>query len=67
MAISLYGSKKLPHILLTILGGLLILVLSSSTLQQRIKLGLDEQASYQTSKELTSIGIRAVYYQNTWE
>lgn len=65
--IVLFGYKKLPQIFGAILALVLVAVLSSSTLQQRIKVGLEEQASYQTSSELTSIGIRMVFYKNTLE
>lgn len=65
--ISLYGYKKLPQILGILLSVLLIAILSSTTLQDRIKLGLQERASYQSSTSETSIGIRVVFYQNTLE
>lgn len=61
----LYGVKKLPHIL-GVAGILLaIIVLTSTTLQQRIEKGLTEKAAYQTSEEPTSIGVRMVLAKNT--
>jgi O-antigen ligase len=64
---SLYGYRKLPHILGAVTIALLTFVLTSTTLQQRIKLALDEQANYQTSSNETSIGLRVVFYKNTLE
>lgn len=65
--VNLYGYKKIPHVLGAMVAALLLVVLTSNTLQQRIKLGLEEKANYQTSKEVTSIGVRVVFAQNTWE
>lgn len=65
--IYLYGYKKLPQILGVLLGILLVAAFSSTTLQQRVKVGLDEQAGYQSSSNETSIGIRMVFYKNTLE
>lgn len=64
---NLYGYKKLPHILGIIATALLLVVLTSSTVQQRIKVGWEEKTNYQTSEEVTSIGIRVIFAQNTWE
>lgn len=64
---NLYGYKKLPHILGIMATALLLVVLTSSTLQQRIKVGWEEKTNYQTSEEVTSIGIRVIFAQNTWE
>jgi O-antigen ligase len=65
--ITLYGYKKLPRILGILFSILLVAALSSSNLQQRIKLGLEEQNNYQSSDNLTSIGVRMVFYKNTME
>jgi O-antigen ligase len=65
--INLYGYKKIPHILAVTLAALAIVITTSSTLQQRIKLGWTEKSQYQTSKEITSIGVRMIFAQNTWE
>ena len=65
--IIIYGYKKLPHILGILTGILLIAALSSSNLQHRVKLGLDEQGSYQSSNNVTSVGVRMIFYQNTLE
>ncbi len=65
--VNLYGYKKLLPILGMIAAALLLVVLTSSTLQQRIKLGLEEKASSQTSENITSIGIRVIFAQNTLE
>lgn len=64
---SIYGFRKLPHIaaLATIL--ILVFSLTSHTLQERVKLALDEQANYQTSNNETSIGVRMIFYRNTLE
>ena len=40
---------------------------TAKSLQQRIKLGWDEKTNYQTSENVTSIGIRVIFAQNTWE
>jgi len=67
----IYGSKKLPHILTVLVGILIVAGISSTTLQQRIKLALAEQNSYQssvqTSSEETAIGARLIYYKHTLE
>lgn len=65
--VNLCGYKKIPHIIGGGAVALLLLVLTSSTLQQRIKLGWEEKASYRTSEDVTSIGIRVVFAQNTLE
>ena len=65
--INLYGYKKIPHILGAMLVALVLIISMSGTLQQRIKFGLHEKANYQTSKELTSVGVRVIFAQNTWE
>ncbi|MGR9013359.1 MAG: O-antigen ligase family protein [Gammaproteobacteria bacterium] len=65
--VNLYGYKRIPYILSMMAAALLLLVLTSSTLQERIKLGLEEKTNYQTSESVTSIGIRVVFAQNTWE
>jgi O-antigen ligase len=64
---SIYGYRKLPHILGAATLAVLVLITSSNTLQDRIKLALDEKANYQTSSNETSIGLRAVFYKNTLE
>ncbi|MGZ5050620.1 MAG: O-antigen ligase family protein [Methylobacter sp.] len=56
----LYGFKKLPRILGAAGILLAVVVLTSTTLQQRIQKGLTEKSSYQTSEQPTSIGIRMV-------
>ena len=63
--ICIYGTKKLPQLLAILTGILLMAGLGSSNLQQRIKLGLQEQTTYQSSNNETSIGLRMVFYQNT--
>lgn len=65
--VNLYGYKKIPHILGITAAALLLLILTSSTLQQRIKLGWEEKTNYQTSESVTSIGIRVIFAQNTLE
>lgn len=65
--INLYGYKKIPHILGVTVTVLALMIATSSTLQQRIKLGWEEKTHYQTSKEVTSIGVRVVFAKNTWE
>lgn len=61
----LYGFKKLPHILGAAGILLAIIVLTSTTLQQRIKEGLTEKATYQTSEAHSSVGIRMILAKNT--
>jgi O-antigen ligase len=65
--INLYGYRKIPHILATAIAAVLLLVITSTTLQQRIKLGWEEKTAYQTSQNVTSIGVRVVFAQNTLE
>jgi O-antigen ligase len=61
----LYGFKRLPLVIGILFTVLLVAGLSSTTLQQRVKLALSEQSSYQSSEKLTSIGVRMVFYTNT--
>ena len=65
--VNLYGFKKLPYILATMASALLLVALTSSTLQQRIKLAVEENKSSHTSESLTSIGVRDIFRQNTLE
>jgi O-antigen ligase len=65
--VNLYGYKKIPHILGATIAALVLVVLTSSTLQQRIKIGLEEKTHSQTSEKITSIGVRVIFVQNTWE
>jgi O-antigen ligase len=67
LVVNLYGYKKLPHILGITAIALLLAALTSSTLQQRIKLGVEENKNSQISEELTSIGVREIFMQNTLE
>jgi O-antigen ligase len=62
-----YGWKKVPYVLLGLTSILLIAVFSSQTMQDRIKHGITEINSYETSDKLTSIGVRAVYAENSVE
>lgn len=64
---SIYGFRRLPQITAVVAIVLLIFGLTSNTLQERIKLALDEQAHYQISTSLTSVGVRLVFYKNTLE
>lgn len=64
---SIYGFRKLPHIAALVAIALLVFGLTSNTLQDRIKLAIDEQTNYQTSSAETSVGIRVIFYKNTWE
>ena len=65
--VNLYGYKRIPHILGMTIASLLIVMLTSSTLQQRIKLAWEEKISYQSSEQLTAVGVRVLYAQNSWE
>lgn len=67
LVVGLYGTKKLPHILGLTLITVLLATLMSSTVQQRIKLGLEESKNAHTATVLTSIGIRDVFRENTVE
>jgi len=60
-----YGYKKLLPIIAVTGSVMLVAILCSSTLQQRTQTGLTEKAAYQTSGELTSIGIRVIFAKNT--
>lgn len=64
---SIYGYSKLPQIIGIAAIVLVAVGLSSNTLQERFRLAWDEQASYQSSEDLTSVGIRVVFYKNTVE
>lgn len=65
--VNLYGYKKIPHILGATIVALVLVISASSTLQQRIKLGLEEKAHYKTDENFTSVGTRMVFAENTWE
>jgi O-antigen ligase len=67
LVINLYGYKKLPHILGITLTALLLVAMTSSTLQQRFKLAMEEDKSSQSSENLTSVGVRDIFRQNTLE
>lgn len=60
-----YGYKKLSAIIVVTAGIMLVAILCSSILQQRTQTGLTEKATYQTSEELTSIGVRVIFAKNT--
>jgi O-antigen ligase len=64
---TIYGLRKLPYIVATVVLALIVVGLTSTTLQDRIKLAMNEQASYHVSDKETSIGIRVIFYQNTLE
>lgn len=64
---SIYGFRKLPQTLGAISIAIIVFAMTSNTLQDRIKLALDEKSNYQTSSNETSIGIRVVFYKNTLE
>jgi O-antigen ligase len=64
---TLYKYKKIPQILGITAVALLLIVLTSSILQQRIKLGWEEMTNIQTSENMTSIGVRVIFAQNTLE
>lgn len=63
----LYRGKKLPYIVGLLIIGLGIVVLTSTTMQQRIELGVKELTNYRTDPEMTSIGLRVIFFQNTVE
>lgn len=63
----LHKHKKLHYIHGIVAAAMLLVILTSSTLQQRVKLGLEEKANSQTSENITSIGIRVIFAQNTLE
>jgi O-antigen ligase len=65
--VNLCGYRKIPHIIGATALILFLLVMTSSTLQQRIKLGWEEKMSYQTSENVTSIGTRVIFAQNTFQ
>jgi len=61
-----YGYKKLPWIVTGIAAALCVVVLTSSTVQQGIRLAIEQKSNYQVSENPTSIGIRVIFAQNTW-
>ena len=67
LIVNLYGYKKLPHTLVVMAIALVLVALTSSTLQQRIKVAFEENKNSQTSETLTSIGVRDIFRQNTIE
>lgn len=67
LALNRYGIKKLPHILLIATTIILIAATTSSTLQERLKLGWEEYQNAQHSEKYTSIGARDNFRQNTVE
>ena len=64
---SLYSYKKFPLIIAVASILLIGLVISSSTLQQRIDEGIKEFNSYDTSPHISSIGVRVIFAKNTLE
>lgn len=64
---TLYGYRKLPHAIGMAAVVLLLVGLTSTELQQRVKLALEEQANYETSTDYSSTGVRRVFYKNTLE
>ncbi len=62
-----YGYRKLPLIAGCILVLLLGVVLTSSTVQQGIKLAWQQKTTAQISENPTSIGVRVIFAQNTLE
>jgi len=64
---SIYGIKKLPHIISICSIILVLLFFSSNNLQQRVFKGLGELASVDSAPTLSSIGIRMVFAKNTLE
>lgn len=64
-AACVYGYKKLAQIIAIVGSVMLIAILTSSTLQKRIELGLTEKTAFQTSESATSIGVRMVLAKNT--
>ena len=67
--VNLYGYKKLPHILGITAVAVALAVLTSGTLQKRIKLGLEEKVQHQTkaNQEFSSVATRLVFAENSWE
>lgn len=61
----LCGFKKSPYVLGAVGILLAVLVLTSTTLQQRIEQGFTEKNTYQSSEKATSIGLRMVLFKNT--
>ncbi len=62
-----YGLKKLPYVIGILSIAFALILLTSTTLQQRIEKGLMEKANYQTAEEETSIGLRVILMKNTVE
>jgi len=62
-----FSRKKAPYILIALPLLLIITLLSSSNLQDRVQKGVNEFQSYQNSPNLTSIGVRVVFAENTIE
>jgi O-antigen ligase len=62
-----YGYKKLPLIAGSILVLLFGVVLTSSTVQQGIQLAWQQKTTAQVSENPTSVGVRVIFAQNTFE
>jgi len=62
-----FDRKKAPFIFIGLPLLLSIALFGSSNLQNRIEKGINELHSYQNTPELTSIGVRVVFAENTVE
>ena len=65
--INVYGVKKLPQIAAGVIVVALLIALSSNTLQERTKLAFQEKSNAQTDTQLTSIGVREIFRDNSLE
>ena len=63
----LYSFRKLPLIIAMVAGVLFALMTTSNTLQQRVNEGISELKAYDTSPNISSIGVRVIFVQNTLE
>ncbi len=66
-ALYVFGKNKALYIILAIIALIAVVAFSSQNLQDRVKKGIAEIQSYETSPELTSIGVRAFFAENTIE
>lgn len=64
-SIGLLGWRRLPFVAGTMVVLIAMAFVLSQTLRERVQQGVDEVRNYQSSTELTSAGVRVVFWKNT--
>lgn len=67
LSAKLFGHRKIPQLLAITAVVMVVAALTSTTLQQRIKVGVEEYKNAQNSQTVTPIGIRDIFRENTLE